>query len=276
MTNGALAKMASGLQGEVDELQSTLDGLQKGNGDKLDGLKKRLADAKDQKKKQATSTDKAVGGREKMIQDIKKATEDDQSEIADITEQVTTNKAILKNVQLSINLRMEDIHACGCEKLKDSKLLVTGSRRTLEVEPDKVDYDLVFKIEKLERTKAKLSKEITKEQSTYGWKSRDLMERKDAEKIKMDMVDSSNSKFKALDETRLNSVKAQQANIKRVLERKTAQLKQIEKDADEAQKHYDNLEAEMKHCGCEPPSDTVLEIENSSLKTDELSYHAFR
>lgn len=267
MTNGQLEKMASGLQGEVDELQGTLDDLQKGNGDKMDTLKKRLADAKVQKKKQAKDADSAVDGRKKQIKDLKKAIEDDQGEIADIADEVTTNKAILKNVQTSIALRMEDIHACGCEKLKDTKLVVTGSRRALVVqpEPDKVDYDLVFKIEKLERTKAKLGKEITKEQSTFGWKSRDLMERNDAAKIQMDVFKNTDIKYKTLDATILESVMAQQANIQRTLERKKAQLKQIEKDADEAQKHYDNLEDEMKMCGCEPPSDTVLEMRKFKL-----------
>jgi len=267
MTNGQLEKMASGLQAEVDELQATLDKMQEGNGDKLTDLKKRLASAKDQKKKQAAGADAALEDREKQISDAKKAMEDDQSEIADITEEVKTNSAILKDVRMSIALRMEDIRACGCEKLKSA--LVTRSHHTLEVEsedPQKVDYDLVFKIEKLERSKAKINKEITNEQSTFGWKSRDLMERNDAAKIQMDVVGNSNIKYKELDQKRLESVLSQADNIKRVLERKTAQLKQIEKDAAEAQSHYDNLEDEMKRCGCDPPSDTVLDMRKFKLE----------
>jgi len=124
---------------------------------------------------------------------------------------------------------------------------------------------LVFKIEKLERSKASINKDITKEQSEYGWKSRDLMERTEEQTNKINLASSGNDKYKRLDDARLESVIAQRDNIKRQLERKTAQLKQVEKDADEAQKHYDKLEAEMKICGCEPPSDTVLEMRKFKL-----------
>jgi len=210
----------------------------------------------------------AKNDREKTIQDLKKDIEDDESEIADITEELKTNKMILKEVQTSIALRMEDIHACGCEKLKEEggkASLVTRSQHASEPEEDKVDYDLVFKIEKLERSKASLSKEITKEQGEFGWKSRDLMKRTEEQSIKIGVAANNNIKYKQLDNARLESVIAQKDNIKRQLERKTAQLKQVEKDAAEAQKHYDNLEGEMKICGCEPPSDDVLEMRKFQL-----------
>lgn len=269
MTNGQLEKMASGLQAEVDELQSTLEGYQKGNGEKLADLKKKLATTKEQKKKKEGKEQAAVDDRQKTISDLKKTIGDDEADIADINEELKTNQMILKEVRTSIALRMEDVHACGCEKLKEDggkASLVTKSRRALEPDKkDEVDYDLVFKIEKLERSKASINKDITKEQSEYGWKSRDLMERTEEQTNKINLASSGNDKYKRLDDARLESVIAQRDNIKRQLERKTAQLKQVEKDANEAQKHYDNLEAEMKICGCEPPSDTVLEMRKFKL-----------
>lgn len=258
-TNGQLEKMASGLQAEVDELQSTLDGYQEGNSKKIKGLKKKLGASEEQKKKQAGDEKSALKERTKVIDDLKKQIEDDQAEIADISEEVKTNQGILKDVRLSIALREEDIHACACEK----KAALMSKH--VEPEEDKVDYDLVFKIEKLERKKAELSKDITKEQGTFGQKSRYLMNRNDAQQVKIEVEANNNIKYKKLDEARLDSVIAQKENIKRVLERKTAQLKQSEKDAAEAQKHYDNLEAEMKYCGCDPPSDTVLEMRKFKL-----------
>lgn len=263
-TNGQLEKMASGLQDEVDELQSTLDDYQKNNGEKLKNLKKKLEGSKEGVKKQAGDEESAMKGRIDQIGDLKKEIEDDQSEIADVTEEVKTNQLILKDVRTSIALRMEDIHACGCEKLKDQKKAALVIKHG-GPKKDEVDYDLVFKIEKLERSKAKLSKDITSEQGTFGWKSRDLMERIDEQKIKINVAGNSNLKYQRLDDARLESVIGQKGNIKRVLERKKAQLKQIEKDAAEAQKQYDDLEDEMKFCGCEPPSDTVLEMRKFKL-----------
>jgi len=264
MTNGQLEKKASGLQEEVDELQSTLEGYQKGNGEKIAKLKTTLKGRKEMKGKQASDEKAALSSRTTAMSDLKKEMADDQADITDVTDEMKTNQMMVANVRQSIALRMEDIHACGCKPEDKPK----GAFVTKHVEPEeepKVDYDLVFKVEKLERKKASLNKDITAEQAKFGEKSRDLMNRNDKEQININVVSNSNIKYKKLDEARLESVIQQAQNIKRALERKKAQLDQIEKDAAAAQKQYDNLEAEMKYCGCEPPSDTVLEMRKFAL-----------
>lgn len=274
MSNGQLVKMASGLQEEVDKLQSTYDSSLQSNGEKLADLEKKLAEIKDQKKKKAGDEESATKARTKSIDAVQSTIDDDLAKIADIAEDVKMNQELVESARTSIQLRMQDILACGCEKLKEDgeKAAEGGEKASLVTKharpsfrKDGLDYNLVYKIEKLERSKAKLNKKITQEQTKFGWKSRDLMKRIDEQKIKIDVAGNSNDKYKELNEDRLESVIAQKENTKRVLQRKTAQLKQVEKDAAEAQKQTDNLEAEMQQCGCKAPSDTDLEMRKFKL-----------
>lgn len=267
MTNGRLEKMASGLQDEVDQLQATFDGDKKKNGETLTKLKQKLSEVKEQKQKQTIHGESATEDRQNKIDNLKQQAQDDQGKIADVDEDLKMNQMILKDVRTSLALRMQDVHACGCEKPKEeSERPAFVTKNVKPYRKDDVDYKLVYKIEKLERSRAKLNKAITKEQTTFGWKSRYLMETIDKQKINIDVAGNTDTKHEALDERRLDSVKAQKENIKRTLERKTAQLKQVEKDAAETQKRYDSLEAEMKECGCEPPSDTELEMRKLQLR----------
>jgi len=261
MTNGQLESMASELQEEVDKLQTTLDDYQKGNSKKLEDLKTNFAKIREQKKKQASTSKSAWVDRSQEMKELKKQSEDDQAQIKDINDDLDKYQLVLKDTRINIALRMQDVEACGCDKNKTA--LVFKHARPFR--KSDVDYDLVYKIEKLERSKAKLSKQITKEQTTFGWKSRYLMKTIDEQKIDINVEGNENIKYTELDNARLKSIVAQQDNIKRVLERKTAQLQQVEKDADEAEKRYDSLEEEMKQCGCKKPSDTVLDMRKLTL-----------
>merc|ERR1719453_583935 len=107
------------------------------------------------------------------------------------------------------------------------------------------------------------------------------MKRIDEQKIKIDVAGNSNDKYKELNEDRLESVIAQKENTKRVLQRKTAQLKRRSKQTTSRQKcnnvvakhlptltwRCENSSSTSCENGC-TPSETELEMRK--LKLDNI------
>lgn len=243
MPPATLRKKIGALESEKDSLSSELEKMQTEHNEELDKLKERLKKSQekeqDQKKDVNNAADKRVEDRHEKKAEI----DDMQDDLEGVTRELEEHRAMLKELQSELNLRMMDMEMCGCPE-KESFLSIKSHQPP--------DNELVFKFEELEREKNDLSNEIDKELASYGSEQRNLLHRLDIEKGKMDRREIREDKYKKEDEGAMKSVKQQHKAMEEYLKSKKDQLERVEKEVEEAQEHYDKLEKEMGKCGCGP------------------------
>jgi len=234
-------EMIAALEKDTDSMKEQLETMQSENGDSLDDLQARLKAAMKANIKQDADMIKSAEKQGDSRKQAKSAINNMMKQAEEATGDIAEHRSMLKELQSDVTMRLMDMRSCGCE--------ADGSLLSMKAGPN---FELIRKIENLERERNELSEEISEEQRRFGDEQRQLMHRIDIVKGKMGRRESANAKYDKEDKGKAKGIQRQDQATEAFLDAKKEQLKRIEKDAEEAQKYYDKLEKALGKCGCGP------------------------
>lgn len=244
MAEGELLKKKNGLQQEVDALQAEVASDSDVQKQELDKLSSMLSKVKGQKqahheayvKQTADLTgDKAVAhGIRDARHDQVVAVHADISKVREHMQVVRSKTAYLTGI------------LAGCDTSKCSKAISLLNGATSP------QYDLVFEIEALEKKRAELDKQKSKQILAYAAQQSHLLDRIDVAKIELNgqkIVNRDSEEYVSKTKSNLEQqIKAADQSLKSA----EGQLKRLEEDKKAADEQLSGFEAEIKRCGCWP------------------------
>lgn len=245
---GQLSKETAALQDQVDEMKEK-------NGEALDKLEAKFKKAEEAEEKQRTGIEEEQKKRDSDREDAKNAIDDDQEEMETVAKDIAEHKATLKELQSDLSTMLMVAESCPC---KDKKFLLAQTKFASLLaahatgKGSEEEKPLYFEIEDLEEKRNALQEELTDEIGSFGMKQRRLLHQIDMVEAKMNRQSSKAEIYEHTDENMAKGVKRQGKAMADYLAHKKSQLERIEKDVQEAQAKYDDLQKEMKKCGCGP------------------------
>mmetsp|Transcript_105785 Transcript_105785/g.183889 ORF Transcript_105785/g.183889 Transcript_105785/m.183889 type:complete len:320 (+) Transcript_105785:106-1065(+) len=255
MTNGELLKKKNALQQEVDTLQAEVDSELGTQQQELQKLNSMLSEVKGQKQQHHEAYRKQTSdltdhkATQHGILDVKQAqrveVHADISKLREHMQLVRSKTAYLTGI------------LAGCDTSKCSKAIsllkaLPTSGLVAVASAPSPQYALVFEVEALEKKRADLEKQKSKQIMSFSNEQRHLLDRIDVAKIELNGQKIVNRDSEDYVSKTKSNLEQQMNAVDKSLDSAKEQLQRLEEDKKAADEHLSGFEAEIKRCGCWP------------------------
>lgn len=244
-----LRKMIASLEKEVGEKEAQLTASEGEHAAETAKLNDRLAAMKKKEEQQRDDLASEANERHDQHGQLKEQIGGVQGNLEDMNMELGNERDSLKELNEKVAVRMAALSTCDCKAPAAAGSLIARHTQKLGAS-EGPNYDLIFKVEDLERQRNKLDKQISKDLADFGTTQRTVLDRMDKLKVKMNLQASTERKYKDIDDATMDNLIHQAGAGARWVGNKEKQLERMKADVAAATEKFEELEAEMSRCGC--------------------------